>query len=167
MSVNDESWAADPRGPLDALDSTILHWVRDYYTTADPVPSGLCERVDFAMDLLHADDEVALLLDDRFEAVAVRSANQNRTVTFDSESLTIVIQASPSGAAVRMDGWLAPPAVHRVRVRAGASELHTESDELGGFVLTQVPHGPVQLIVEVGGADARHVRTVVTMAVML
>jgi len=167
VSVKGEPGAADPRGPLDALDSVILQWVEDYYTTTDPVPPGLRERVDFAMDLLHADDEVALLLDDRFEALGVRSANQNRTVTFDSESLTIVIQASPSGGAVRVDGWLAPPAVHRVRVRAGECELRTESDELGGFVLTQVPHGLVQLIVEVGDADVQHPRTVATMAVVL
>lgn len=167
MSVNAGPPAADPRGALDALDAVILHWVQDYYTTTDPVPWGLRERIDFAMDLLHADDEVALLLDDRFEAVGVRSANQNRTVTFDSESMTIVIQASPSGGAVRVDGWLAPPAVHRVLLRAGECELRTESDELGGFVLPQVPHGLTQLIVEVGDAGAPHVRTVATMAVVL
>jgi hypothetical protein len=165
--VNGEPRPADPRSPLDALDSVILQWVEDYYTTADPVPWGLRERVDFAMDLLRPQDEVALLLDDRFEAVGVRSAHQNRTVTFDCESLTIVIQAAPSGGAVRLDGWLAPPAVHRVRVRAGEIELHTESDELGGFVLTQVPHGLVQLIVEVAEAEARPARTVATMAVVL
>jgi len=167
VSVNGELGAADPRGPLDTLDAMILHWVEDYYTTADPVPWGLRERIDFAMDLLRADDEVALLLDDRFEAAGVRSTNQNRTVTFDSESLTIVIQASPSGGAVRVDGWLAPPAVHRVRLRAGRSELRTESDELGGFVLAQVPHGLVQLIVEVGDTEVRQQRTVATPAVVL
>ncbi len=164
---------------LDAVDSAVLDWVQDLYAKSDPVPQDLLARVDFAMDLLGPDDEVALLQDDLFEAVGVRSTNasasaeHSRTVTFDSESLTIVIQASPSGEAVRVDGWLAPPAVHRVRLRAGERELQTESDELGGFVLTQVPHGLVQVIVEVGDAaevgtaDPPQSRTVVTTAVLL
>lgn len=178
MSVNGE----ERRGPaetfeFDAVDSTVLDWVQDLYAKTDPVPQDLLARVDFAMDPLGPDDEVALLQDDLFEAVGVRSTNtsaeHSRTVTFDSESLTIVIQASPSGEAVRVDGWLAPPAVHRVRLRAGERELQTESDELGGFVLTQVPHGLVQVIVEVGDAtdigttDTPHSRTVVTTAVLL
>lgn len=167
MSVTGESGAVDPRGSRDALDSTILRWVEDVYRVDDPVPPGLLERVDFAMDLLHADDEVALLQDDRFEAVGVRSAKHSRTVTFDSESLSIVIQASPSDGTTRVDGWLAPPAVHRVRVRVGETELHTESDDLGGFVLTEVPHGLVQLFVDLEDPDVPQVRTVVTAAVLL
>jgi hypothetical protein len=162
---------------FDAVDSAVLDWVQDLYAKTDPVPQDLLARVDFAMDPLGPDDTVALLQDDLFEAVGVRgtsaSAEHSRTVTFDSESLTIVIQASPSGEALRVDGWLAPPAVHRVRLRAGERELQTESDELGGFVLTQVPHGLVQVIVEVGDAvevgtaDPPRSRTVVTTAVLL
>jgi hypothetical protein len=190
VSVNGE----ERRGPveagefeLDAVDSKVLDWVQDLYVKTDPVPQDLLARVDFAMDLLGPDDEVALLQDDLFEALGVRGANtsanasaeHSRTVTFDSESLTIVIQASPSGESVRVDGWLAPPAVHRVRLRAGERELQTESDELGGFVLTEVPHGLVQVIVEVGDpaeigntgeigtADSPRSRTVVTTAVLL
>lgn len=205
MSVNGERrgdgphGVPDPRGPLDprrtadaadsvetvdALESTILEWVQDWYATSDPVPRDLLARVDFAMDLLGPEDEIALLQADQFEAAGVRgsearSAEHSRTVTFDSESLTIVIQASPSGETVRVDGWLAPPGVHSVLLRAGDRELRTESDELGGFVLTQVPHGLVQVIVEVGDAggggrgsgvangDPPQARTVVTTAVLL
>jgi hypothetical protein len=169
VPVTGEPWSADPSGPLDELDSAMLQWVEDFYTVTDPVPRGLLERVRFAMDLLDPDFEVALLQDDRFETVGVRGAERSRTVTFDSESLTIVIQAGegePEGA-VRVDGWLAPPAVRRVRVRAGETELHTESDEIGGFVLTRVPRGLVQLIVEVEDVDSRQARTVVTAAVLL
>ena len=171
----DRTGGASPFGPLepfDMVDSTVLNWVQDLYSTTDPVPRDLVTRVDFAMDPLGPDDELALLLDDLVEAIdvrgepGVRSAEHSRTVTFDSESLTIVIQATPSGEAVRVDGWLAPPAVHRVRLRAGERELHTQSDELGVFMLPQVPHGLVQLIVEVAD-DPPQARTVVTTAVLL
>ena len=166
---------------MEALESTILDWVQDLYATNDPVPQDLLARVDFAMDPLGPDDEVALLQGDLFDAVGVRggepvvhgtepvlrSAEHSRTVTFDSESLTISIQASPSGEAVRVDGWLAPPAVRHIKLRAGDCELHTDSDELGGFVLPQVPHGLMQVIVEAADADPPQARTVVTTAVLL
>lgn len=168
----DSDDAADAADDVNALESAILDWVQDLYATSDPVPQDLLVRVDFAMDLLGPDDEVALLKD--LEAVGVRggepvvqSPEHSRTVTFDSESLTIVIQASPSGENVRVDGWLAPPGVHHVRLRMGDCELRTISDELGGFVLTQVPHGLVQVIVEVADADPPQARTVVTTAVLL
>lgn len=189
MSVNGERRGDGPHGVPDprrapdahgaagdvaALESTILDLVQDLYAASDPVPPDLLARVDFAMDLLNPEDEVAVLQTDLIEAVGVRgaepvvrSAEHSRTVTFDSESMTIVIQASPSGETVRVDGWLAPPGVHRVRVRAGDGELETVSDELGGFVLPQVPHGLVQVIVEVADADPPQARTVVTTAVLL
>lgn len=159
---------------VNALESTILDWVQDLYATNDPVPQDLLARVDFAMDLLGPHDELALLHGDLFDAVGVRggesvlrSAEHSRTVTFDSESLTIVIQVSPSGETVRVDGWLAPPAVRHVRLRAGECELHTDSDELGGFVLTRVPHGLMQVIVDAADGDPPQARTVVTTAVLL
>lgn len=166
--------ALDAADDVTALESTILDLVQDVYAAGDPVPRDLLARIDFAMDLLGPQDEVALLQTDLIDAVGVRgaepvvrSAEHSRTVTFDSESMTIIIQASPSGETVRVDGWLAPPGVHRVRVRAGDGELETESDELGGFVLPQVPHGLVQVIVEVADADPPQARTVVTTAVLL
>jgi hypothetical protein len=167
MSMTGEPWAAPPDGAIDAVDLTVVDLVQDYYAATDPVPHGLLERIDFALELLDVDDEVARLQDDRYDTAGVRSAEHSRTVTFDSESLTIVIQASPIGSVVRVDGWLAPPAARPIRLRAQECELRTESDELGRFVLSGVPHGLVQLIVDVREEEPSEVQSVVTMAVML
>ena len=167
MSVNGEPLGEGPDGAIDALDLVIVDWVGDLYMMTDPVPRGLVERIDFAMELLGVQDEVARLQNDQREAVGVRGGEHSRTVTFDSESLTIVIQASPAGESVRLDGWLAPAAACRILLRMGERELRTESNERGRFVLPEVPHGLVQLIVDRCEGAAPEARAVVTMAVEL
>ncbi|HEV2344845.1 MAG TPA: hypothetical protein VGS97_12185 [Actinocrinis sp.] len=155
-------------GPIDAVDLAILDLVEDLYTARDPVPDGLLERIFFAIELVGLEDEVARLEADRFDRAGVRGTERSRTVTFDSESLTIVIQATTTGATVRVDGWLAPPGARPVRLRVGERDLRTEADQLGRFVLADVPHGLAQLIVEAPpGQPPEAARSVVTMAVML
>ncbi len=42
--------------------------------------------------------------------LAARGAEQSRTITFDSDSLTIMIRIdSNNDGTARVDGWLAPP----------------------------------------------------------
>jgi hypothetical protein len=134
--------------PLDALDAAILDDIRALFEATEPVPPDLVARTTFALDLVGLEDEVARLEPVGLLAAGARGAEQSRTITFDSESLTIVVQASPSGATLRVDGWLAPPAVRRLRLRAGEADFATESDELGRFVVLDVPRGPVQIVVE-------------------
>jgi hypothetical protein len=163
-----EPWSAAADGPIDAVDLAILNLVEDLYTATDPVPDGLLERIAFAVELVGLDDEVARLEVDLADAVGVRGAERSRTVTFDSESLTIVIQATTTGGTLRVDGWLAPPCARPIRLRVGERDLCTESDQLGRFVLTNVPHGLAQLIAEVPDGQAREaIRAVATMAVLL
>lgn len=163
-----EPWHPGADEPIDELDELILNDIRTLYQSTDPVPEHLAERVCFALDLVGLEDEIAHLQTAGLEPVGVRGAEQSRTITFDSESLTIVVQVSRSGDTMRVDGWLAPPAVHRVRLRAGDTEFQTESDELGRFVVLEVPHGLVQIVVEGGGASqGEPERTVITPAVVL
>ena len=173
VSVNDD--LQDPPEPvdgedepLDSVDLAILDAIRALFAAADPVPSDLVARTTFAIDLVGLEDEIARLEPAGRRAVGARGAEQSRTITFDSESLTIVVQASPSGAVLRVDGWLAPPAARRLRLRAGEVDFATESDELGRFVVLDVPRGPVQIVVEGEAGDgADRVRQVVTPAVVL
>ncbi|MEY9861052.1 hypothetical protein ABH935_006690 [Catenulispora sp. GAS73] len=168
MSLTEEPRPAGADDPIDEIDLAILGDVRALYEDADPVPAGLLTRVAFALDLAGLEDEIARLEASGLEAVGVRGTEQSRTITFDSESLTIVVQVSPSGDTMRVDGWLAPPAVHHVRLRTGEKDFHTSSDELGRFVLLDVPHGLVQIAVEAeDGASPAGGRTVVTPAVVL
>jgi hypothetical protein len=154
--------------PLDPVDLAILDDIRALFKATDPVPSDLVARTAFAIDLVGVEDEIARLDPVGLRAVGARGAEQSRTITFDSESLTIVVQASPSGATLRVDGWLAPPAVRRLRLRAGDVDFAAQSDELGRFVVLDVPPGLVQIVVEgEEGAGADRARQVITPAVVL
>jgi hypothetical protein len=167
VSLTEEPWSEGADGPVDETDLAILEDIRALYQIDDPVPAGLAARAAFAMELVGLQDEIARLETAGLEPVGVRGTEQSRTITFDSESLTIVVQVSPSGATMRVDGWLAPPAVHHVRLRAGERDYHTDSDPLGRFVVLEVPHGLVQVVVVTDGTVAEGGRTVVTPAVVL
>lgn len=153
---------------LDAIDAAILDDVEALFKAVDPVPSDLVARTAFAIDLVGIEDEIARLDPVGLHAVGARGAEESRTITFDSESLTIVVQASPSGATLRVDGWLAPPAERRLRLRAGEVDFVAQSDELGRFVVLDVPRGLVQIVVEgEEGAGTDRARQVITPAVVL
>jgi hypothetical protein len=94
---------------------------------------------------------------------AARGTEHSRTITFDSDSLTIMIRvdANADGTA-RVDGWLAPPQCRQVDLRAASDTLSAVSDENGRFAFGQVPRGTVQLVVRAGpdrGLDGRAVVT--------
>jgi hypothetical protein len=188
MSMTEQPGPTGADELIDDLDLVILRDVRALTLKEDPVPAALADQVSFALDLLGLEDEVAQLETASGEPVGVRGIEESRTITFDSESLTIVVQVSPSGDTVRVDGWLAPPSVRPVRMRTKGRDFLTESDPLGRFVLLEIPHGLVQIVVGVsdaglgdGDAGGRHAgqgdvqdegerengRTVVTPAMVL
>jgi hypothetical protein len=148
--------------PIDDLDIAILRDIADVFTAIDPVPPGLVERVRFALALEDIDAEVSRMREEL--SVAARGEEQSRTITFDSESLTIMITvSSATGTTVRLDGWLAPPGEHRVELRTTKGQLSTDADERGCFVLKQVPRGLAQLVVRTGGdRQTQQGRSVVT-----
>ena len=161
--------AAGASEPLDARDVELLGAVRTAYDGADPVPGDLVERVAFALALENIDIEVLHLREEiGLSAAGARGEEQSRTVTFDSDSLTIMIQLSPSGAeSIRIDGWLAPPAAHRIEVRTTVGPIAVMADEDGRFVVEPVPKGMAQLIVRTDGVGAGPGRTVVTPSIVV
>jgi len=156
----------DPTARLDGLDAEILDGIRTLYTEVDPPPRHLVERVQFALELADADVEVFRLGLDHDLVTATRG-EQSRTVTFDSDSMSIMIRLSPGEhGRIRLDGWLAPPAARQVELRTRGSSLSTEADDQGRFVFDEVPHGLVQLAVNLveESAPARR-RVVVTPSI--
>jgi hypothetical protein len=130
-------------------DTDLLDGIRDLFETADPMPADLPERIKFALALQNLDAEVARYVDAEPEgALSARGAEESRTVTFDSESLTIMIRvdSNPDGTA-RVDGWLAPPQAHEVEMKIGSDSIKIIADDLGRFVFYSVPRGSAQLIV--------------------
>jgi hypothetical protein len=153
--------------PLDGQDEAILRELRGVYAAVDPVPAGLLERVRFAVDLDDLDVEVARLTGTPELAGAVRAAEHSRLITFDSETMTIMVSLTAADDGVRVDGWLAPPGSHRIELRTAAGDrLAATADDQGRFVLSAVPHGLAQLVVEPTGL-AGPVRSVVTPSLLI
>jgi len=141
------------RGEKSPNDTALLAAIRDMFETVDPMPSGLPERIRFALALRDLEAEVAHVRDTTDEAVvAARGAEESHTVTFDSDSLTIMIRvdANPDGTA-RVDGWLAPPRAHQVQMKLSDGSIVVSADERGRFLFPSVPRGVARLIVHPPG----------------
>jgi len=155
--------------PMDALDVAVLGELRSAYAQADPVPADLVDRVRFALALENIDVEILRLREELDLVTGVRGEEQCRTITFDSERLTIMIRLSTSGDdGVRIDGWLAPPRVHAVEVRTVSGALTSPVDDDGRFVVEPVPRGMAQIVVNLPGeAGLGSGRTVVTPSIVV
>jgi hypothetical protein len=149
-------------------DLRLLDSIRDMFAAADPMPADLPERIRFSVALRNLEIEVARLSaeDDR-PVLSARGAEQSRTITFDSDSLTIMIRidANEDGTA-RVDGWLAPPQRREIEMKATTDSLNVTSDEQGRFAFPRVPRGTAQLIVRPTG-QGQTGRSVVTPALIL
>lgn len=155
MAVTTPDNARDPLAPLDDLDTTILAGVRQYWESHDPIPPALVEHIQFAIDLNAADLEVSRLVGME-QLAAARADEHTRLVTFQSDSLTVMITIDPRrDGSIRIDGWLTPQASHRIELRIGPSTLSTNSDGNGRFALDAVPAGIMQLIVHLDGTSRR------------
>jgi hypothetical protein len=147
-------------------DDNILARLRAVYELLDPPPQELDERVLFAIALDNVDVEVGRLQRELLAGSGARSTEHSRTITFDSERLTIMISiVDRSDGLVRIDGWLAPAAPLRIELRLAArAGTFVRADDAGRFVFDRVVHGLAQLIVHpVDDAS----RTIVTPALTL
>jgi hypothetical protein len=156
-------------GPLDDVDFRLLDDIRELFQAADPMPEDLPARIGFALSLRDLEIEVARLADEEPSAVGVRGAEQSRTITFDSESLTVMIRIDANrDGTVRVDGWLAPAQRREIEMKTTGDSLTVGSDEQGRFAFARVPRGTAQLIVrppEPGQSEAGP--SVVTPALVL
>jgi hypothetical protein len=157
-------------GALDEVDLAILDGIREVFQAVDPMPADLPERIRFSLALRDLEVEVARLVADEDQRVpAARGDEQSRMITFDSDSLTIMIRIdSNSDGTARVDGWLAPPRSRTVEMKLPAGSLTAVADEQGRFAFGQVPRGTAQLVVRPardGPGDSG--RSVVTPALIL
>jgi hypothetical protein len=157
-------------GPLDDFDLGLLDEIREMYQAADPMPADLPEQIRFFLSLRDLEVEMArLAAGEGLLAAQTRGAEQSRTITFDSDSLTIMIRIDANNdGTVRVDGWLAPPQRREIEMKTTGDPLIVSSDEQGRFALARVPRGTAQLILRPaeqgqGGAG----RSVVTPALIL
>jgi hypothetical protein len=156
-----------PDEPLDDTDFALLTEIRELFQAADPMPAELPERIRFFLAFRDLEIEVARLTAAQDElTVAARGTEQSRTITFDSESLTIMIRIDANkDGTVRVDGWLAPPQRREMEMKCAADPLTVTSDEQGRFVFPRVPRGTAQIVVRPAGPDEAG-RSVVTPALV-
>jgi hypothetical protein len=129
-------------------DASLLETVRELFAVSDPMPSDLTERIRLMFALRQLNAEVARVVRAGEVALAVRGTEESRTITFDSDSLTIMIRIdSNRGDSVRVDGWLAPPQSRRVEMRMAGASLDVMADGAGRFVFPDVPRGTTRVIV--------------------
>jgi len=156
--------------PMDESDFAILDGIREIFGQADPMPADLPERIRFSLALRDLEAEVARLVEQEDpRLVAARGAEPGRTITFDSDSLTIMIRIDPNqDGTVRVDGWLAPRQRREIEVRTAAGALLVASDEQGRFAFASVPRGTARLAVRAAGqGQGGSGRSVVTPALIL
>ena len=128
--------------PMDETDAAILAGVRATYDRLDPPPVGLDDRVRFALTLRDMDIEVSRLYEDTL--VGARTSDTLRTMTFESDRLTIMITVTETAPDLRtVEGWLAPPGPVAVEIRFAGDFPTREStaEPNGRFAFTDVPAG--------------------------
>jgi hypothetical protein len=158
-------------------DASLLDTVREIFAVTDPMPPDLPERIRFMFALRQLNAEVARLVRADEASVGARGDEESRTITFDSQSLTIMIRIDSNlGDFVRVDGWLAPPQCRRVEMRMTDTSLDARADSSGRFVFPEVPRGTARVIVHppdvpqdeaIDGGQARTATAVITPALIL
>ena len=169
MTQPDLFGTPDEDEALDEVDLALLDDIREMFQAADPMPASLPEQIRFRLALRDLEFEVARLsAEDSSVMLAARGAEHSRTITFDSDSLTIMIRVdSNQDGTARIDGWLAPAQSRTIEVRTDAETLTTEADDGGRFAFRRVPRGPAQLVARARPDPDRPGRAVVAPTLIL
>ena len=128
--------------PLDDVDLGLLDDIRELFQAADPMPAGSSGADPLLPRAARSGDRGGPARRGGPAAAAARGAEQSRTITFDSDSLTIMIRIDANrDGTVRVDGWLAPPQRREIEMKTAADSLTVASDEQGRFAFARVPRG--------------------------
>lgn len=140
---------------LDSCDQRILTVINELHHKDDPIPEDLNERVLFALELeAELDARVASIKQNelalvRGEAELTVGQGDHASITFDCETVTVMVTPRPSAVdEVRLDGWIGPEGTYEVEIRSPEGTKLASSDETGRFVLEGLPHGQMfQLVI--------------------
>jgi hypothetical protein len=146
-------------GDLD--DEQLLAALREVLGASDPPPSWCVDLAKGSFALRTIDAELATLSEDSAlggaaltRAASARAAGAPRLAVFDADSLSVEIEVSAGSRAGswQLVGQLTPRAAAVVRVRRPPAD-HTQviADDLGRFMVGQLPAGPLSLAIEIEG----------------
>ena len=132
---------------LDDEDDRLLAEIARLYERIDPMPADLVDRIGFMLTLADMEIELARLIVESRVPVGARGEERARTVTFSSDSLTVMVTITPTAdSECRIDGWIAPGAAIRVELRSDRGNHDVIADVDGRFDFSDVPSGLVQLV---------------------
>ena len=138
----------------------LLAVVRSVYAEADPVPTGLVERMqaatrDAAEDLgISLELELMTLLEQSSELAGTRGVGDAATrsvytLRFVHGQVDLLLRVAPEGERSRIDGWVVPPEPITVRVlHDDGTVLAALVSDTGRFDIPDVPLGLVRLRLE-------------------
>ena len=137
--------------PLDGSDVAVLHDLRETVDRLDPCPAGLTDRIKFTLTVRALQAEVAELT--RAPTALTRGddaqdePDQAMTVTFSTDSVSIMITVSPLGdGTARVDGWLTCEVSEVELARPDGRRDRVEVQD-GRFAFAAVSTGPAYLVV--------------------
>ena len=155
----------DVAGGADA-DARWLETLRLMWSERDPVPDGLVDRVGMAVavELAVADLDAELLaLVEDLAVTGARGEDRARTVTFSSDTVSVMVTIDEGPRGARLDGWIGDGGGLRVELRGPDGSRDTVADEDGRFAFEAVAAGVVRLVLHpTGSAGLRLTRAVVT-----
>ncbi|MDA1386209.1 MULTISPECIES: hypothetical protein [Glycomyces] len=178
MKMRPEYQSQGEYEPLDSCDERILSVINELHHRDDPMPEDLNERVELVLELeAQLDARIAKvsrsgeLVLTRGEAELTVGQGDPASITFDCESVTVMVTPRPSSLQeLRLDGWIGPEGTYEVELRSPDGSRRASSDETGRFVLEGLPDGQMfQLVVRPSEALQREglPAVVVTPAVRL
>lgn len=149
-------------------DDELLDLLADMWERHDPVPVDLADRVSFVLGLEDLEVELMRLTEQTLTLAGARADEQARTVTFSSDTLSVMVMINVGFGGVRLDGWINGGGGLQVALRISSGERTTSADADGRFSFEGVPTGLTQLVfLPTTGAQARLSRSVVTPAIQV
>lgn len=129
---------------LDCVDAGILYDVRRLWDAVDPVPAGLVDRIQFALNVAAMEAELAELT--TAQPAGIRGSDETDTITFTAGSLSLMITTQATLHSVRIDGWVTSEQA-TVDIVAEGATLTTRPDQRGRFSVSDVPRGRAHFVV--------------------
>ncbi len=150
-------------------DADLVEELRRLWDAYDPVPDDLVERIGFALELEDLEVEMLDVSRSLMAPAGHRSEEKVRTMTFTSESLSVMVSITPGGGqALRIDGWIDEGGGLEVELRVKAGARRERADPEGRFAFDGVGAGMVQFVFHpTAGAHRELSCTVVTPAVQV
>ena len=140
-------------------DDELADELRRLAAARDPVPAHVIQAGIDAFSWRDIDSELAELAFDSSldtdEATLVRSSPGQRLVTFKTPGLTIDLEVTAAGPRREVMGQLTPAQAATVQIRHRDGQVTVTADELGRFMSSAVPAGPVSLRLTTEGGPPR------------